>query len=90
MIDAATLDAIADAIVARLAPIIRQPQPDDLMDAAEVALYLHSTPRVIAEKWAKQPGFPAPVRRKTATGKTRSFWFRRDIAAYAKSLKGKR
>lgn len=84
-IDDTTIDQIAAAVAQKLAPMMREPRDDDLLTAEEVAAYLRSkSARVVSEKWAKRPDFPAPVRRRTPSGKTKNLWFRRDIVAYAK------
>ncbi len=87
-IDDTTIDQIATAVAQKLAPMMREPRDDDLLTAEEVAAYLRSkSARVVSEKWAKRPDFPAPTKRRTTSGRSCNLWFRGDIVAYAKKNK---
>lgn len=80
------LDALAEAVADKLAARLRQPHDDDLMTADQVAEYLHlANGRSVLERRAKSdPDFPLPYRPATASGKSKSLWFRADIVQYAR------
>lgn len=59
---------------------------DTLLKAADIAAMLQVAPRVVAEKYAMHPDFPAPVRLPSPKGQGHNRWKREEILAWIDSL----
>jgi predicted DNA-binding transcriptional regulator AlpA len=81
VIEGIDLDDLARAIAARM-------DPAALLEPADVGAMLKVCPRQVTDRYAKSPGFPAPVSLPTASGgRSQPRWQRADIVAWIASRK---
>jgi len=69
-------------------PELNVPEEDVLWTAEEIATYIHGSPRVVAEKYAPRPDFPAAVRPGGKTGHKR--WYRTEVIAWVRAQREKK
>lgn len=84
------IDRLAESIVQKLAPLLaKHLDPAVLLTAPEVAELLGCAARSFAERIAREPGFPAPVRIGGPPGRHtgRPRWQRADILDWLKQRK---
>lgn len=86
MLDQESIDRIADAVAQRLAV---KPQVEPLWKAEEVAAYLQVSPRQVAERLSKRPGFPPPIVMPCDKGSGRMRWDREKVIAWAERKEGR-
>lgn len=68
--------------------ISNQLAPDGLLDAADVASILRCSPRYLAERLCRLPGFPKAIRFSGPDGRrSNARWQRRDVVDWIESQK---
>lgn len=85
------IEKLADAVLARIKPVIKPAVPLDiaLWDVTDIGTYLKVAPNKVVERYASLKDFPRPIRIPTAENRTtHARWLAREVIRFVEGHAG--